>query len=1125
MPNSAATRLLAELDPLDYPARMRLLAARTRRLAETGEIDEVLDALVAGDEFHRQLALTMAKISRRTDRLIAALHDPLYRLRAQALIACVARPGAQTDAAVLATLHDAPLAWRRDLARAVSAAGREEFADLLVGEHRDRLGETDTARLLPTCSAEVAARLLPGLAHLVPNWSRLGRRHPALVLAFARERLAAMPPGSREGWWWAYGDGLIAAAEHAPAQVLDLLEDFPLRHALPYNVARHIQILIRADEVRTLRLLAAPDGAAAARWRWLTHNTRRRLAAAGGPELEAIGRAVRDDPAVLARMLRDLRPGLRSAFYDAVTADQETQTALLAPEVLDALPHRRRHAQARRILALGALTDRPERRLVYTARLPWAQALPDLRAAARRAEPEERAAAYPLLIGCATADVSPAVVTELLTTELVRLRNEQDPVRRAALTALAAVPPDLFEDTETVADALGRLVTDALEARDVSAATHDALRRLACRILAVRTEDAARAGALVPWSLDALERLAGLNGRLPLGRLDRSLRRGQEFAVHRAMAPWIERGIERADHGLALVLAEALGRRAWAIPALQESVAHAVWHGTSATSRRAIELWLEDPAHRDERVGTLVAWDPTVAVIGRVSHVLSARRTDLLDGYLAGGTPLTGRFVASGAIWAPALHPSRRWLPRQSAAYGGLMARIAADAGAKVHARVAAIRALGLLPGESQRKVLRYLEGPDVPLAEAALGALAWSDDPAAALPVLLGYADGDRARVAVYAATRAARFARPSAAAANLRAVALSPSAKVTSRKEVLRIAAELEVPGLVDLLAEVWRLPGQHRDVKAAAASRLAEQMDDPRVPALLREAVADDPVVAVTLLRRHPHSLSERHRAEYGELVAGACAAADPKVCAVAVSAAPGWYRWTDSVAAAVCAAVADLDRRGDRTASPAALPALLREGMPMEQYAAVLESLLDADAADVDQAVSDRDRPARRRLASITQTGLIDTWARPGERRQILVRTVEVLRGRTGYAGLAAQLAAAALDLADESETLTAQLLALADLADGRPDAASRAGERIAARLAGKEPWSSTAVLAAAEALARRADPAAGILAVRVLAASGPRLGWPGPFRLAVKSLRRHPDPAVAEAALDLDTRSD
>lgn len=654
---------------------------------------------------------------------------------------------------------------------------------------------------------------------------------------------------------------------------------------------------------------------------------------------------------------------------------------------------------------------------------------------------------------------------------------------------------------------------------------------------------------MLAWALVALEQLAGVTGSFRLGRLDRNLRRGQEFAIHRALEPWIERGIERADHRLTLALADALGRRAWAIPALQDGVAHAIWHGTSATSRRAIVLWLADPAHRDERTGRVLAWDPTAAAIGEVAGVLCRRRTDLLDGYLVGDEPIKGRFVASGAIWVPALYPSVRWLPRQLTAYARLLARIAADAGAKVHARVAAIRGLGALPGEGQSRVLRYIDSTNVPLAEAALGALAWSEGPATALPVLLGYADGDRARVAVYAATRAARFARPSAAAPILRSIALSPSAKVTTRKEVLRIAAELEIPGLVDLLTEVWHTPGQHRDVKAAAASRLAGRMDDPRVRLLLREAAADDPAVSAPLLRMDPRDLPERHRGGYGELIAAVCGSADPKASATALASAPLWYQWSDAVATAVCTAVADLDRRGDRTPLPSGLFALLGQGMPVARYIAVLEGLLDADAQDaerdardaerdawdgdetardaeaVDEAGGewpDQDRPARRRLTSIARAAATYGRGDSDERRMILRCTAEALTGRAGFVSLAAELAATAVDLDGEPAAVTGDLSALADRAVGRYDTAERAGGCVSALVVREQPWNPAAVLAAAEVLARRTDPAAGLIAVRLTAAAGSRLGWPGPYRRVVGTLRRHPDPAVVEAALNLDT---
>jgi hypothetical protein len=61
-----------------------------------------------------------------------------------------------------------------------------------------------------------------------------------------------------------------------------------------------------------------------------------------------------------------------------------------------------------------------------------------------------------------------------------------------------------------------------------------------------------------------------------------------------------------------------------------------------------------------------------------------------------------------------------------------------------------------------------------------------------------------------------------------------------------------------------------------------------------------------------------------------------------------------------------------------------------------------------------------------------------------------------------------------------------------------------------------------VHASATTLARRPDPEAGLIALPLVARAGRELGWPTAYRQVVRTLRRHPDPAVAEAALDVDT---
>jgi len=88
---------------------------------------------------------------------------------------------------------------------------------------------------------------------------------------------------------------------------------------------------------------------------------------------------------------------------------------------------------------------------------------------------------------------------------------------------------------------------------------------------------------------------------------------------------------------------------------------------------------------------------------------------------------------------------------------------VAGDAGAKVWERTSAIAAAAQVPDAGPPIIHRYLDFPNVNLAETALGALAWTGEPDTALPLLLAHIGDDRARVAVYAAGRVARFLPPS--------------------------------------------------------------------------------------------------------------------------------------------------------------------------------------------------------------------------------------------------------------------------------------------------------------------------------------------------------------------------
>jgi hypothetical protein len=269
------------------------------------------------------------------------------------------------------------------------------------------------------------------------------------------------------------------------------------------------------------------------------------------------------------------------------------------------LPHGRRHAEARRMLALPAVAAETTARLRCTAFLPYAEVVGVLDEATRSAEAEERAYAYELLVRCAARTGDPTAVTDLLA-GLKRIRNEQDPVRSRLLMALAEIRPDLFETAAV--GALDGLVRDALDARDCSWQSSNAVVRLVFRVLwqSVAVHDRQ---PLALWALETLERIGGWR-RTPVPvDLRRVLRRGQEHAVFDRLRQRFSDGVRRNDAWSLLVFARSLGKRGWHLPGLQELIGRAAKGSSDAVVTSAVALWLAPPRGRAEKVAQLVDHD------------------------------------------------------------------------------------------------------------------------------------------------------------------------------------------------------------------------------------------------------------------------------------------------------------------------------------------------------------------------------------------------------------------------------------------------------------------------------------------------------------------------------------
>ncbi|MDX3310527.1 hypothetical protein P1S61_15795 [Streptomyces sp. ME08-AFT2] len=1130
---TTAERLLSALEPLPFPARLTLTARTARGLADAGTLAPLLSELDGRGPYERRLAALAALVGRDARFLAERLADP------DPVVAAYARRGARDlpvpDKAVEEAYDDAPAVLRRRLARLLAGGGRCALAERLVARMRAQWGDAEAARLLPACSAPFVARELPGLAHAVDDWTRLACRHPDPALAHAEQTLADRAEGEqRDEWWRRYATMVAALAPLRPERVMTLLErQGP--GSLPPALNKGLGPLVTADADRVIRWITSPDRREQRHEPIPPPGVLHRLVRSAAPSsLTALGRHWLARDGHFSALVKAIAPGRRAALVDAVAGQAPGRDPALS--VLGLLPRERRWAEVRRAAAEFDGTDYWFEDLDTLAHGPIGEARPALLAGIGRSDADDRATVWPMYVACAARDGSREAITELLTTAARRLRNERDQVRAEALGALAGTHPRLFRSDD--APPLEAIATCALEARDTSADTLTALRTLAVHVLVEHASD--EAPDLRDWSLGALERITGRVGVPDFGPLHRVLRRGQEHQVFEALRPRLDAGAGRADHRLLLGLATALGPRARRMPEAQERLATALERGDDETFRAAARLWLAAPATRDERVARIVALEPSSVVLPSVRRVLTRRRTDLLD-TLLDAVPPYGRFLVNGARRPlPDLGDSDRWLPSQQQAAVRLAQEAVADDSLPLDERAALIRAAAPVSEYGRALALAHKDDPEVVVAEAALGALPWTDRPHTVLPTLLEQADGDRARVAVYAASRAARFTAPSELALALDALLTGERpVKVTSRKEAVRLAARFLPPRrAVSLLANAFHAPDRHPDVRAAVVRALPPLLGELEAWRLLDDVPrGDSRPVHESLLAVTPWELAETHRRAYAAVIVAVYDAALARTEGFGgayglLRALGAWCRYSPELVACISRTVCDLGERTHwqsgasvlRDLTVSRLPHPMGGAAPGSTYHRAVAELLAAMHTTQGgcQALEDRDLPALQRLRTLTSFGHLD-----GVRTEVLEAVAEQLASEPLLVAERALLLVRSVDHAREPSAVLERLQDLADALEG-------AGVTVAVNTANRL-WTTAAfralpqrtgtLLTAADRFARDGGIATGLLAVGLVKGAGGALGWPERWRSLLSLLRGHASADVRHEAHHVMTENE
>ncbi|MFD0526422.1 hypothetical protein ACFQ1I_02780 [Kitasatospora arboriphila] len=428
-----AEQLLADVDPLPYPDRQRLVARRARELAADGQLPALLSELEHSGVYGRGSPRSPRRPSRATEYLTERLTDPDPVVRGYALRA--ARTQDVPDEAIEAAFTGASCTLRQQLARVVRHGRRHRLAERLVGRLRAEWGDAEAAG----CSPPAAPSSSPGPC---PTSRTPSRSHPS-------------PRASRTRSWTTWSGSSPSTPGRCGS---GSRPNSPTSSPPPCGPAPNGPSTCWSGSARTSRCATtschrwppptpnAPSGSSPTRGAARPGPTacRPRAAPCAGwcaptrprsPPSAATGwPCPAASPPCCAPSRRAARRVPRRRVRRRRPAGGRT------PLLLPLFPHTRRHAEARRQVAALRAQGRPWAGIAsFLAHLPTGEAQPELRAALSRPDADDRAAAWTaLLANAAAADDRDAVQDALGL--LPRLRNEQDPVRSAALTALAQVP-------------------------------------------------------------------------------------------------------------------------------------------------------------------------------------------------------------------------------------------------------------------------------------------------------------------------------------------------------------------------------------------------------------------------------------------------------------------------------------------------------------------------------------------------------------------------------------------------------------------------------------------------------------------------------------------------------------
>ncbi|MBA2392845.1 MAG: hypothetical protein H0V70_08890 [Ktedonobacteraceae bacterium] len=816
------SQMLKELASMNHKTRIGRVIELGHQAGAGTNVAVIIAAWEQGDFYERWLALYTCYGSRDSEHVLRALSDSSSIIRG---LACKLSVLLCDDVQLQKALALVPAKQQTVIVRELYKRQRFTPIDTFLQTLAAQGANTSLFKLLGFGSAHVVTQYIEQVLPYANSndLRRLARLHPELLLASLQVQAEAVIDLDPDLTWRTNTVLPILAKTH-PDTMLALVTAL-VRYTPLTNLQLQPLVAKRPNEMAAL-LFSVSD-----KVRLDFSHSIQRL------NLDHIMQLIERQDMTLSNRdiwFRHVQPEQRGVIYTKYGKGWYDTEGCLSEPIVAALPRELRYQEARRHIGLPALATRPFQRLLYAAYLPWDEALTILNLFIKNPDPELRALALKTLMGAIRFHRDK--LSEALTLVHAR-RNEQDPVRYAMLLGLANLPPSAWLPNHL--DALAQIMSEALDAADLSSLTSHAIGKLIFLLLPTYPDWGAKQLVLLATKHGSLRR-SNIRGNTIEERLsDADMQRLAPILLP-VLHEWRDR--ERQEEIFAV--ASALGKRLRVFDGF-----FAILQDAVNTWRSHAEIALEYIANsRYELLHTLIPQlierDRSWGTRRRVYTYLHRHRQDLITPFL-GQEAFSGWFSTGRTRFVlPLTTGFHRWTPEQQRIFATALTSVTRDEKRDNQALFYVIHQLSALPAISPNRLIELAHDERLALRDTALRALGRLDDASQGIPTLLDSLNDDRARIAIYVLRRAILTMPVEKAFTLLNAV---PLQRVTVAKEVIRLLGDLASEEAYRMLLTMYGREDLHRDVRIALLRALWTYLEKDETWNVM-ESAAQSPDIAI-------------------------------------------------------------------------------------------------------------------------------------------------------------------------------------------------------------------------------------------------------------------------------------